>query len=424
MNKHEYKEALLTGAVIGDTLGRIFDGHSRGHVQAHIQDISHYHDPLPLLKGKTERWKKPGLYSSRIQLMILTALSTEKRSFDHSILVKAARLGLQKGPGKFGIFRTPASIEKKLFTGLMTPDADTPHNSTSTAQILPIVLPLAIRDIPMHDRIEALIDLSQIYNADMRSLTAALSLCHAVTGLLTETSRAPQDLIDTVITGNRDLLRFITRDPHMIFARGINPVEMEKSLKDLNELLCSIKDNSDIAMTEKQICRTLNTDLKSPITRATVDLPFALYPFALALVQHYPAETDTLLFNSVQAGGHTATLASLTGMLSTFYHGIESIPRNLIHTLVNKKNIFSLLHDISNLKSSQKMITDFIDGEAGLTSKEEEERTAKTRHQKQKKTHKKNRKEKEEALSRHVVESWTKLDKARWKKERKNLNNI
>ena len=68
---------------------------------------------------------------------------------------------------------------------------------------------------------------------------------------------------------------------------------------------------------------------------------------------------------------------------------------------------------------SPEALDDFIRSEASLTGKEQEELKARLRHTKKKqRSGPRTRAEKEKELARHVVESWTKYDRARWKKER------
>ena len=91
--------------------------------------------------------------------------------------------------------------------------------------------------------------------------------------------------------------------------------------------------------------------------------------------------------------------------------------------LANKKKISAIIDQIAGEKDRSSIITEIYNNEPGLTIKELEEYRAKNKNipvVKEKK--KKTRGEIESELSKHVVENWTKLDKAKWKKERKNSN--
>ncbi len=68
-------------------------------------------------------------------------------------------------------------------------------------------------------------------------------------------------------------------------------------------------------------------------------------------------------------------------------------------------------------KITEEIIQDFISGEASLSAKETEEKNAKLKHVKIKIKKKKSRHEMEKELSNHVVESWTKFDRAKWRKK-------
>jgi hypothetical protein len=95
------------------------------------------------------------------------------------------------------------------------------------------------------------------------------------------------------------------------------------------------------------------------------------------------------------------------------------MPEIYTGSIVNKKRLSAMISRIAEDKNKASMISEIYDSEPGLTSKEIEEHRAKNRNNPVSREKKiKTRGEIESELSKHVVESWTKVDKAKWKKER------
>ena len=67
--------AIILSVIAGDALGSPLEGMSRGHIKSCFGPLSGYADPEPALKGKMDRWKKPGLYSSISQFMLMLGMS-------------------------------------------------------------------------------------------------------------------------------------------------------------------------------------------------------------------------------------------------------------------------------------------------------------------------------------------------------------
>jgi hypothetical protein len=97
------------------------------------------------------------------------------------------------------------------------------------------------------------------------------------------------------------------------------------------------------------------------------------------------------------------------------------VPDNLREDLANKKKIAGIIDLISSKSSRSEIIGILYDSEPGLTTKEMEEYRARNKKEPKKQTPPKNRRDVESEMTKHVVESWTKIDKAKWRKERGKL---
>ena len=138
------------------------------------------------------------------------------------------------------------------------------------------------------------------------------------------------------------------------------------------------------------------------------------------MLAHGCSDPETIFSIAANEGGASSALASLSGSITTAFHGLY-LPEILETELINKKKINSYIELISEGKNRASIITELYLTEPGLTLKEHEEYKSKIKKQPviNKKKNKKTMSETEAGISRHIVESWTKLDKAKWKKERK-----
>ncbi|MCL2026341.1 MAG: hypothetical protein FWG92_06010, partial [Leptospirales bacterium] len=93
---------------------------------------------------------------------------------------------------------------------------------------------------------------------------------------------------------------------------------------------------------------------------------------------------------------------------------VDEFPAALIDGLVNRRRLLSIVEAIANGSASDRLIGEFMDSELSLTAKAFEEFKAKNKNKEPKKKAKTGKVE-----LPHTVESWTKLDKAKWKKEKR-----
>jgi hypothetical protein len=119
-------------------------------------------------------------------------------------------------------------------------------------------------------------------------------------------------------------------------------------------------------------------------------------------------------------GGSASALAAVSAALTTAFYGFD-VPVNLLEDLVNKKKVTGMIELLSSKGPRDEITGILYDSEPGLTTKEMEEYRARNKKEPKKQTPPKNRRDAESELTKHVVESWTKIDKAKWRKERGKL---
>jgi hypothetical protein len=416
---------MYTATLIGDALGRAFEGLTRAHIRAHCRASDNYIDATPLLKGNMHRWTKPGLYSAQGQMMLVVALACTQGFFDEKKFGELIDRCAEGGDDAQGLFRNPPPFIHTLLQRRSGGGDSPTQRAFTTAGMLPLTIPLSLA-APSHQQLLSdVIRLCLALSMDASSQAAALSFAGLIYSLTREDYACNDSIAEAAVMSTDSVCERIGSSPGRLFSAGTNPETLLHHCKQLGTMLSSISSCSGIAESEKTICSAMNQFLKTPITRATVDHPLALYPYAIALVNCHDGDAPAFLYRCASLGGATTSLVSLVAAINLAAGFDQHSSDTLAENLANKKCIATLSRALLKSSVSDELIQDFIMGEKGLTAKEAEERKAKLKHVKPgKKKAEAPQRDREQGLTQHVVESWTKIDKARWKKERKNLNNI
>ncbi len=407
-------QASFIGSVIGDSLGLLFEGHSRAHIHSCMRDFTGFPDPAPLLKGKMERWSKPGLYSSLTQIMIIAAISQNEHNFDEKRFREILSICPSIADSDSGIFRHAGMAEKNLLIRISRGDAaQTPATDQPSGRIIPLTLPMA-----MHapDMVKDTLSLVTHFTKNPETAATCLLFVHGVRALCNADDESALDVF--IAQGKNLALRLDSLSP-LLFSAGVNPEAVISALARLNILLSRLHKKTP-SEAEKIILEQLNPLLKTPVTRATVDDPRCLLPYAIAVTDSLADSPETIIKSAAREGGSSSALAMICGTLAGTIHGPLALNEEHIRDLVNKKRILEIMAMLSDCNGYRIRVEAFLKEEYSLTMKERDELRARLKHEHKpdKISGEKSRREKEDALSRHTVESWTKLDKAKWKKER------
>jgi hypothetical protein len=419
MNEQK-KKGVLLGAITGDAIGTPLDGISRAHLRSIFKSINDYTDAAPALKDKLENWRKPALYSAASQLMIFMAffLILHKRPDPSGFLHYIS--GIPEGSGnEYGIFRHPTVMLRHIINSeksALNTNGSTAFSIADASGAI-VLIPLCLNN-DKENQLENLLSLSANYNKEIFSVAGNVIFGTLLINVLSENHTSyPIDLIDLAIKTANDLLRQLENLSPKIFGLGLNPDYLSSSVRDYLNILMKINNIKDIDSAEKNIYSYLNTRIKTPATRATINHPMAVIPFSIYLCRFYSHNPSDMLFRTAEFGGSASVLCAMTGALSGALYGYESLPQNLLDGLVNKKRITTVIESILKDKITDQLAEDFVKSEASLSAKEMEEKSAKLKHAKVKVEKKKSRNEMEKELSSHVVESWTKFDRAKWRRK-------
>ncbi len=417
---------MLLGTVVGDALGTPLDSLSRQHIKSIYKTINNYTDAAPALKGRLDQWKKPGLYSSAAQLMILLSIyAISNKHIDARKFIQFNKTLPETAGNEYGIFRHPSQVIKHFVqnTKPINNAPGLPAFSSACARSAIILIPLAIPDLlPDDNYIANLVSFSLMLNKDMYSVAGSLIINTLLRRIIKES------VSENILTLAADALSSLHKNLEILSAQlfdsGIIPDYLHNSLRDYSNIFTAIVKIKDIASAEKAIYTYVNTKIKTPITRATANHPLAIIPFSIFFTDLHLNRPSEIIFRAAECGGSTSVLCALAGAFSGSVNGQYGIAENLLEELINKKRIINLAEAISGGKRSNELVhnelvRDFLQNEASLTSKEIQEKNARLKHVKIKSKKPKSRQERERELSAHVVETWTKLDKAKWKKKSK-----
>lgn len=413
-------ENIFKGAIIGDAAGYTLNGLKKAHISAVFREISGFTDTAPALKHGMEKWRKPGLYSSITQLMLLAGSCAENRFFNTEKFCETVKNAPELPDLNYSYFRDPGAAERNFIS-----DPGRNHEKqllfdSPCARILPVTIPLLLLRMKNGELIIPAFRFVSLFTADISTAVSSAVLLHIIDRLNTGSGAS---LFEQSVSSSAAVASYAEDNQHLFFDLGYNPDYIIRDARSINTIFRKISRAGSISSSEQAIISEINKTLKTPVTRASVNLPFAVLPFALAIAALTP-DPPAVFLAAASEGGAAAALASVAGALVCAVHG-DCIPPELEEGLINRKKIFSAAEDIAAGRNREQILREFSLQESSLTRKEHEEFLAKNKKSAGKKTSPQEKKKgkPEDALSKHIVESWTKIDRAKWKKEKSRNNN-
>ncbi|MCU0843650.1 MAG: ADP-ribosylglycohydrolase family protein [Spirochaetes bacterium] len=419
MNDTDKNTGILLGALTGDALCTPLEGLSAGHLRSVFGHIGDYTDPEPALKGKMDRWRKPALYSSLSQMTLLLLMTDRTpRGTDMGRFMEILSNAPSVEGSAFGVFRHPGPAERALLERLSRKTDGVP--SINCARTTAIIAPYAAITEARAGGAPSGLEAALVFNRDPLSIAAALVFGRVLLSLRTETAMPSSGPLFNLAAASAELLAGeIDVRSNLVFQAGLNPETLLRATTDFRDLFRELGRAGGINTAVPLICSAVNRRVKSPITRATVNHPLALPPFALVLCGEHHESPGEALFAAADGGGACGILAALCGALAGAAVGKACIPDRLLDGLVNRRRLFDIVEALARNRGTEENAREFLDAEAPLARKEIEEYVARNRHRPPSAKKPGARKDAERELSRHVVESWTKIDRARWKKEKR-----
>ena len=396
---------MLNSIIIADALASPLDNSSAEHLRSVFGAIHDYSDPTPALKNKLHMWKKPSSYTAISQYCILVAgINALHTTYNHKAIVDF-----------FSLFGDSSTVLRHPQGFLY--NYNSPYDAP-TCELL-ICIP-ALFFLQHHPTTETVIHFISSHNKNAAIFTASMFLFYLLEEII---KQKLTELPSTLHHITSRVLQDIEQHSSTIFDNGINPALVYEAAKDFHTLFENITLQSNEKEFTSYCLPFVHKWSKNTFTRLTVNHPFALLPLALFII-HSNSNKQSLLFETVHKGGKIALLTPLVALLSACLWGNDVIPAHLRDGIINKKRIAQLIELLHKRQISFTYLTEFFKNEEKLTRKEKEELESKLKHVKIKSKFKNKKPDSYTELSQHVVASWTKVDKAKWKKERKKHKNL
>lgn len=408
---------ILTALVAGDAAGYVFEGMKKAHIKSVFRNIKPFPDPEPALKNNMHKWKKPGLYSSITQFMLLCGAGIEKKVWNRSNFLRMVKDSPELPGLDYSYFRNPDAAERKFIISLKNPPAEkeAPFNRPCSG-IAASAIPLLSIKAGDENLMKSLLDFALLFSRDPGTSAAAIALTFLIKDFINADEK--KDILADTIRSLAKTGDFAEKHGNLIFEAGVNPDYIIQKLRYLHKAVAETEGIEKIDDCEKIICRLAGKDSPTPVTRASINSPEVLLPYALSIAAGCKNPGDVLMTAAAE-GGSSSALASIAGAAASAYYG-DIVPDEIMAGIINRKKVTAMIDIISSDKDKKSISHELNSLEPPLTLKEREEYTARNRKNPDKNPGKKpkTRKEAEAEISRHVVESWTKIDKAKWKKER------
>ena len=398
------KKDILKSIIAGDALGSVFHGLSEGHIRANFAVDEIYPDTIKALKKNESLWRKPALYTSVSQLSVIAAVLSSSRRISSDSFFQSLRSSQVSSMLPWGCFRHPDRVFQ-IYIESQSAKLPLPEFQSLT---VPIIAFTGAYYYPGKISFDDVIEFCVSFTKDVPTVCSALILSN-ITGKDCKSAVKALAESSDYLLGCKDLYpRF--------FSAGINPDKAENSLSLFSEIFSNVLGN-DYQTAEKYLSEKISKITSQNITRATVENVYS----AIAIAAVIADSNDSFAANNAaHKGGFSTQIASLCGLFSA----VRGFPADdeYFDKLINKKRMVEILSqlDSGKIKNAFQFIEEFLSDEYPLTIKENEEFQRKTKNKEASKASDgKKRQTEEERLSRHVVESWTKLDRAKYKKEKK-----
>ncbi|MFW5770795.1 MAG: ADP-ribosylglycohydrolase family protein [Spirochaetota bacterium] len=420
---HSNLQDIILGSITGDALGAPLDGMGEKHIRSVFKSVNGYIDPMPALKGKPDRWKKPGLYTANTQLLLFLSVALSGEKICRSDMLENLFTSIaDSGESPAGQLRHPTGTIIQAFRKIENAEGQTTSHFTS-GDILPL-LPalLVLKKTDEESFITSVTSFVSFFSQNPWVLASSLIISSLYFSI--HSSAGAGDLrtvvTDTIESANR-IENLSETFSHLIFDSGWNPDTVIDCIRQVRHLLDRIQQSTHTDQAAQFIVQGINTNQKTPVTRPTVNHPISVLCWPCAYALHID-NIHEYMFRIAETGGSTSVFVPVAGAIYGMYCGNSMIPSHLIENLVNRKRILTLVESINSMKVRRAELDKFMQNESSLTRKEEEERGSRFKRTPEKKPRKRTKKENVDELSRHVVESWTKYDKAKWKKQKKKID--
>jgi ADP-ribosyl-[dinitrogen reductase] hydrolase len=359
----------LLGLAIGDALGAPLEGLTTQQIKTHYGRVKNYVDGVQAWKRKPFRWRLRGLYSDDTQqAQALCDVLIDHRRIEQQKLAELY-LALATPKGSFvgahrGIGRTFRQVLIDLEHGVPPR-----HSGQKTAGI---GAAMRIAPVPLYfddDRdamFESAMAASIMTHRDVRSLSGALLVAHAVRRLVAGEPRDPSLLLWVAADVARDEERIAAEYGDVMISYDRHARALPRAIAHVESILDLPRERAFSALVEEA-----NRHGAQPACeRPTMGFPPACIPTCLYLLLTTDSFEEALT-EVINLGGDTDTAGAILGALAGANYGIGQIPRRWLDGLQNRAGIDARARALAQRSARGLDIPDLIATEQELTRKEE-----------------------------------------------------
>ncbi|MGO9813449.1 MAG: ADP-ribosylglycohydrolase family protein [Isosphaeraceae bacterium] len=359
----------LLGLAIGDALGAPLEGLTTQQIKTHYGRVKNYVDGVQAWKRKPYRWRLRGLYSDDTQqALALCDVLIDHRRIEPQRLAELY-LALATPKGSFvgahrGIGRTFRQVLIDLESGV--PPRRSGQKTAGIGAAMRIApVPLYFDD----DRdamFESAMAASIMTHRDVRSLSGALLVAHAVRRLVAGEPRDPSLLLWVAADVARDEERIAEEYGDVVISYDRHARALPRAIAHVESILDLSRERALSALVEEA-----NRHGAQPACeRPTMGFPPACIPTCLYLLFTTDSFEEALT-EVVNLGGDTDTAGAILGALAGAHYGIGQIPRRWLDGLQNRAGIDARASALAQRSAHGLDIPDLVATEQELTRKEE-----------------------------------------------------
>ncbi len=359
----------LLGLAIGDALGAPLEGLTAQQIKTHYGRVKNYVDGVQAWKRKPYRWRLRGLYSDDTQqaLTLCDVLIDHHRIEQQRLAELYLALATPKGSflgAHRGIGRTFRQVLIDLEGGVPPRRSGQKSAGIGAAmRIAPVALYFGEDRAAMF---ESAMAASIMTHRDVRSLSGALLVAHAVRRLTAGEDRDPSLLLWIAADAARDEERIAEEYGDVMISYDRHAKAISRAIAHVESLLDLSRDRALAAVVEEANRHGAEPACKRP----TMGFPPACIPTCLYLLLTTDSFEEAIT-EVINMGGDADTAGAILGALAGAYYGIGQIPRRWLDGLQNRTGIEARACALAQRSAHGVDIPDLIATEQELNRKEE-----------------------------------------------------
>jgi ADP-ribosyl-[dinitrogen reductase] hydrolase len=358
----------LLGLAVGDALGAPLEGLSGQQIKSHYGRVRNYVDGVQAWKRKPYRWRLRGLYSDDTQqALALCDVLIDHRRVDQNRLADLY-IGLATPKGSFvgahrGIGRSFRQVLAALERGVP------PRLAGQTTAGIGAAMRIAPVPLYFGDELESLFDsvmaASLMTHRDIRSLSGALAVSHAIRRLSAGEPRDPSLMLWVASDLVRDEKRIASEFADVVINLDNHARSLSRAIAHVESLLDSPRDRALAALVDEANRHGAEPACKGP----TQGFPPACIPTCLYLLLTTDSFEEAVI-DVVNLGGDADTAGAILGAMAGAYYGVDAIPKRWLDGLQNRDGIEARAMALAQRSNHGLNIPDLIATEHDLTRKE------------------------------------------------------